>query len=433
MGLGVASMEVPPLYERLWSSADPERGTISFDTLKLALEAGGIKSSAVSKVGPIHPGQARWEKLTGLLSPWTQIATLSTTSDSRVTQSQFYLALALLALAQTHRELSLEAVLATRESLPIPTLPQTLAFARPPSATSPTRMSRTDSTTSLGGWNNPVGPPPPPSSNSMRMPKSDSTMSLGGWNTGPKMSPGPMPDYSGPPTSSKMTLGYSIPEVDDNGSGFGEDLAGAASGMQYGDEGWALGKQDRVRVVQREEMGGWVLKHVVWIVSCPSRGAEVQRRYSDFDWLLECLVKRYPFRMLPSLPPKRLAVSGRYLASDDLFLERRRRALIRFLESVINHPVLRRDGLVQTFLTEPAVSPILDSILALSLMMLGRTSRSGAKADQSPSKRNPPRVLSLLEKKCRFRKTWIPNSPLSDLASLSSSTTGHASARHTTG
>lgn len=55
----VASTEVPPLYERLWSSADPEGGTISFDTLKLALEAGGIKSSAVSKVCPIHPELAR--------------------------------------------------------------------------------------------------------------------------------------------------------------------------------------------------------------------------------------------------------------------------------------------------------------------------------------------------------------------------------------
>jgi hypothetical protein len=241
-----------------------------------------------------------------------------------------------------------------------------------------------------------------------------------------------MPEYAAPPTSSKMTLGYSIPEVEDNGSGFGEELAGTASGMQYGEGGWALGKQDRVRVVQREEMGGWVLKHVVWIVSCPSRGAEVQRRYSDFDWLLECLTKRYPFRMLPSLPPKRLAVSGRYLASDDLFLERRRRALIRFLECVINHPVLRRDGLVQTFLTEPAVSLILDSILALA-ENITRTSHSGAKDVRSPLRKNPPLALSLQEKKCRFRKISIPNSPPFDLASPSSSTTGRASARRTIG
>lgn len=30
------------------------------------------------------------------------------------------------------------------------------------------------------------------------------------------------------------------------------------------------------------------------------------RRYSEFVFLWDCLVKRYPFRLLPALPPKRV-------------------------------------------------------------------------------------------------------------------------------
>lgn len=84
----------------------------------------------------------------------------------------------------------------------------------------------------------------------------------------------------------------------------------------------------------------------------------VVRRYSDFVWLNEILVKRYPFRIVPILPPKRLTipVAGRHLSSDEGFMERRRRGLQRYLRALIAHPILGRDELVQIFLTEKQVS-----------------------------------------------------------------------------
>lgn len=84
----------------------------------------------------------------------------------------------------------------------------------------------------------------------------------------------------------------------------------------------------------------------------------VVRRYSDFVWMNEVLVKRYPFRIVPILPPKRLSipVAGRHLSSDDGFMERRRRGLQRYLRALVSHPVIGRDELVQTFLTEKQVS-----------------------------------------------------------------------------
>lgn len=46
---------------------------------------------------------------------------------------------------------------------------------------------------------------------------------------------------------------------------------------------------------------------------------KVTRRYSDFDWLLEALQKKYPFRLLPNLPPKRLTGMINFIELIDLF------------------------------------------------------------------------------------------------------------------
>ena len=64
---------------------------------------------------------------------------------------------------------------------------------------------------------------------------------------------------------------------------------------------------DEVTVRLRSELAGFIIKHNVYVVSSSLRGSSVTRRYSDWVWLAECLVKRYPFRCLPVLPPKRIA------------------------------------------------------------------------------------------------------------------------------
>lgn len=56
-----------------------------------------------------------------------------------------------------------------------------------------------------------------------------------------------------------------------------------------------------------EKEGFFLFQHHNYEVTSSRRGSKVVRRYSDFVWLLECLHKRYPFRALPPLPPKRVA------------------------------------------------------------------------------------------------------------------------------
>ena len=59
-----------------------------------------------------------------------------------------------------------------------------------------------------------------------------------------------------------------------------------------------------------EKEGMFMFQHHNYEVKSVRRGSAVIRRYSDFVWLLDCLHKRYPFRQLPLLPPKRVA--GKY-------------------------------------------------------------------------------------------------------------------------
>jgi hypothetical protein len=66
---------------------------------------------------------------------------------------------------------------------------------------------------------------------------------------------------------------------------------------------------EEITVTVAPEREGFIFKHVNYIVTNEKRSSIVLRRYSDFWWLLEVLLRRYPFRSLPNLPPKKLGGS----------------------------------------------------------------------------------------------------------------------------
>ncbi|KAK4938933.1 Sorting nexin mvp1 [Elasticomyces elasticus] len=113
------------------------------------------------------------------------------------------------------------------------------------------------------------------------------------------------------------------------------------------------GEQVMVSMLPDKE-GVFLFQHRNYEVKTIRRGSSVVRRYSDFVWLLDCLQKRYPFRRLPLLPPKRVQVNGTHLSADaNVFLEKRRRGLVRFTNALVQHPVLSQETLVVMFLTVP--------------------------------------------------------------------------------
>jgi sorting nexin-8 len=158
------------------------------------------------------------------------------------------------------------------------------------------------------------------------------------------------------PTYRQATLDpWSAPRFGSNGGG--SDFAaprsattingGAVSslaGSGLPREWWKT--QETVDVTIQGQQGFILNRYTVYEI-ITEHGTPVHRRYSEFTFLWDCLVRRYPFRLLPALPPKRVQ-------PDAAFIEQRRKGLARFLNAVLNHPVIKEDGLLATFLSEPS-------------------------------------------------------------------------------
>ncbi|XP_074647619.1 sorting nexin-8-like [Tubulanus polymorphus] len=102
---------------------------------------------------------------------------------------------------------------------------------------------------------------------------------------------------------------------------------------------------DTVKVELVPEKKGLILKHVEYEITSQKCRATVLRRYNDFVSLHEMLLLRYPYRMIPRLPPKKMMGADRY------FIEDRRKSLRRFLNAVVRHPVIGQDKVIKYFLT----------------------------------------------------------------------------------
>ena len=161
----------------------------------------------------------------------------------------------------------------------------------------------------------------------------------------------------------------------EGGEGGGEDQSspgGPNRTLGGGRTTTGVPEENVVIALLPDKEGIFMFQHHNYQVTSIRKGSQVVRRYSDFVWLLDCLHKRYPFRQLPLLPPKRVGgkfvlllryqmtlivpVNGNHLAADNTFIEKRRRGLVRFANALIRHPVLSQEQLVIMFLTVPTVS-----------------------------------------------------------------------------
>ncbi|KAL8948527.1 MAG: hypothetical protein Q9222_005295 [Ikaeria aurantiellina] len=201
---------------------------------------------------------------------------------------------------------------------------------------------------------------------------------LGGGATGNRTTSA-FTTHSEAPDSTSSTLANDDTTVGQNDSSaggwgsFGNPGQGGLGGGGFGSSGDEQGNQSSIigsrslgggrtnRHIEEtvtvtllpDKEGMFMFQHRNYEVKSARRGSTVIRRYSDFVWLLDCLHKRYPFRQLPLLPPKRVAVNGRHLATDSNFIEKRRRGLVRFANALVRHPILGQEELVKMFLTVP--------------------------------------------------------------------------------
>ncbi|KAH9995130.1 hypothetical protein BJV77DRAFT_992702 [Russula vinacea] len=252
----IAEATVPAIYQKSFSEVDPTNsGETSVNSLSRVLSTSSLPAATV-------------DKIVNLVS-----------TRPRVSKLEFFVALALVALAQKGQGVSVEqvALLAQQNTLPEPTLDLNLLSYIPP----------------------------PPSS------------------------------LSAAYTNNRQ------PSTTQNSSSNGTGRLVAGSGLP---SGWWK-RQERVTVQFAGQQGFVLNRYMVYGIST-ERGSTVQRRYSEFAFLWDCLVRRYPSGYCRSCLPNGLGVP------DEMFLEQRR--LERFLRFVINHPVIKEDALLGTFLAEPS-------------------------------------------------------------------------------
>ncbi|WWC73211.1 uncharacterized protein I206_107177 [Kwoniella pini CBS 10737] len=288
-GLNGLINDPPAIYVSLFDQLDTTGiGSISLASVHRLLTTSRLPASAIEK-----------------------IINLTSRDQSSLARQEFFCALALVALAQSSNldedDITIERLSASIPNLPLPDFK--------PASSAPDTLS---------------APPLGYSADHSPVVTPSTSTGFNAWDNTPRTNGF---SDSHPQSGDHVSSGYSA-----NGSAFRSDGILDENQLGY----WK--RLEHVDVTLITEKEGWFLQKYRIESDKRSAGA-VSRRYSDFVWLLDCLVKRYPFRLLPSLPPKRIG-------PDASFLEARRKALKRFINFVVNHPVMKDDGALNVFLTE---------------------------------------------------------------------------------
>ncbi|KAL3423368.1 sorting nexin mvp1 [Phlyctema vagabunda] len=417
------------------TSSVPDNYTDVFDNvLKDGDGAGGkISASGVAKVlsaGKL--GADDQSQIMSIVAPGGQIKELE--------RSEFNVLLALVGLAQEHEDITLDGVDERRQNLPIPTLPSlstsaALTGVSEVAAKSPQRPSTPSP---------PAQDIPQPKQTarkaSMDFPDTDDPWGSPALHRGhahenktPKSNGAAKATGNGVHEAVRTTSNFTTASVEGSNDESNRDsnaATTAASGIwgsydgnsnpsfdnptvsRIGDEGFGVPNDNQERsepdpprrsfggiqsstgpeenviiTLLPEKEGIFMFQHHNYQVSSPRRNSKVVRRYSDFVWLLDCLQKRYPFRQLPLLPPKRVGVNGNHLAADSTFIEKRRRGLSRFSNALVRHPVLSQEQLVIMFLTVPTELAVWRKQATISVQeeFVGRTLPPGLEDSLSPT------------------------------------------------
>jgi sorting nexin-8 len=327
--------DVPESYVNLFDTL------LSQSTAQGAVTLGQIKSL----LSQSSIGQPEQSKILDLISA-------SDADDSRVLgRGEVNVVFALIGLAQEGEELGLDAVDERRRQLPVPKLPSLTASPKqeqkpprtptgpPPQADSGAPQPQNIETPGFGFGDDPWGSPslhknhhheaaaapsyaqaaaasyPNGSVNGradpphVRTTSNFTTTSIADKSDSPSTEPSSF-EPSRPTTVESGWGGYSA-----SNDGFGEPqndtnpISGSVRRpLGASRPSGATGPEELVTVnVLEEKEGMFMFQHRNYEVSSIRRNSRVIRRYSDFVWLLDCLHKKFPFRQLPLLPPKRVA------------------------------------------------------------------------------------------------------------------------------
>ncbi|KAI8370613.1 uncharacterized protein BYT42DRAFT_617150 [Radiomyces spectabilis] len=346
-GLTAASVlvgiDLPEIYDTAYIRAGPVNDRVTLESLKRVIGLSGLPSRTV-------------EEILNIISP---------ADTPYIIRNEFNTALALVACAQKNMDISLSTVYQHRKELPIPMLSNLDTFHIKRNNQTMKPMSNPPDTRAVDDpWRLTTTVDPRPNGflnlANEKKGQDDSHLKPRNHALTDKLNShanGLPRAHSDGGFSSATTVTHVDPSITpkdmlaEPAPGFMSDTPkpSAAQNMRTCTEShrW-FSDLDYIKVAVAPEKEGFIFKHVNYILESQLRSSIVLRRYSDFFWLWEILLKRYPFRIVPNLPPKK--ISGK----DAMFMDRRCKGLTRFINGVIRHPVLKNDDVVKTFLTEPS-------------------------------------------------------------------------------
>ena len=85
-----------------------------------------------------------------------------------------------------------------------------------------------------------------------------------------------------------------------------------------------------------------------YVISLPKLTLKVNRRYSDFEWLRQILVTRYPSCVIPPIPKKNKLGGDRF---NEEFLLKRTRTLEKFLNLLVEDPNIKSSQIFYDFVS----------------------------------------------------------------------------------
>ncbi|KAJ1963959.1 Sorting nexin mvp1 [Dipsacomyces acuminosporus] len=319
---------LPPVYTVAYSAAmKAGSGTITRDVLQQVLRLAGLPRDSVNQIiMAADPG------LGGVLE-----------------QKDFNLALAMAALAQKNMSPTVESVAFHKDDLPVPELSGLETLTAGKLASAPTAGSMRSPAAfqddSDDPWLNAAKSQPPDSAAGAASAGAAAGAATGVATTAGSMAASAIANVSISGDSQEAATGRSSlsPHTRANAA---KEQAAANGGRGSVDTlsetqsvvpninmeaiQWQLDLED-ITIKEAAEKGGLVFKHTNYEVSTRSFASMVVRRYNDFFWISNYLVKRYPYRMHPNIPPKGFP------------------GLTRFANAVLRMPYLRRDAVIIQF------------------------------------------------------------------------------------
>ncbi|KAJ1969451.1 Sorting nexin mvp1 [Dispira parvispora] len=340
----LADLDLPAVYDLAFSATLPRGGEARLDYVIQVLGLSGLPHSRIADIVRM----VRTLRQTGVNPGKSRSSYPIHDGPETVDRPGFDVMLAFVALAQKHVPITLEAFMTHRNDLPEPVLPdvENLTIASPSTTPGYTAMPNVVDpwdTTSNSGTDLVEGV----RKNAWATDGPDAIQHSTPLNTS---------EFSGaligtpePVNPTQFEYLESNPEVSHS------------SPYRYTTEqmsGFAHLEEEPAEIALDDDRKGTFFKFSTYTVRRTTATGKVQRRYSDFVWLREFLETRYPWCMLPKLPPKAIR------NSNPGFLMQRCRGLQRFMGFVLRHPRLGKDKVLHDFLTcEQSLTQYRDSEL----------------------------------------------------------------------